>query len=135
VISDFIYVDAVTVATNGEQQPAAARPQQEDLEGHVMAMEERWCVLCDCIDRRRDALKEVLSLWLGVRKEAKELLEWMSCAEATFKKMEQSPTEETAQLMLQLEEITVSSLQLVVPRLGGRGQRLEDMGHLLAVRQ
>ncbi len=83
LISDFIYVDMVATAAAGaspahaaegseqdqEQQRQELR-QQQDLEVHVMAIEERWFVLCGWLEERRRTLAEALRLWEAIREDS-----------------------------------------------------------------
>ena len=82
LISDFIYVDMAATAAAGasqthaegseqdqEQQRQEFR-QQQDLEVHVMAIEERWFVLCGWLEERRRTLAEALRLWEAIKEDS-----------------------------------------------------------------
>ncbi len=139
LISDFIYVDLVSSSScggsgggGGGQDSGAAyserqRQQQQDLEVHVMAIEERWFVLCGWIEERWKTLREALRLWRALQETSARLSGWIDGAESTIKKMEQSPTEETTQLVQQVKEIMVSYCSRCVCAMGMReGEQLRS---------
>ncbi len=97
LISDFIYVDMKA-------------KDDYDLSVHVMAIEERWFVLCGWIEGRGTALEEASKLWSGLEEGARVLHGWMEEAERTVKRMEQSPTEEERHLLQQVKDIKVSCI-------------------------
>ena len=79
LISDFIYVDMAATAAAGASPAHAAEEQgqqrqelrqQQDLEVHVMAIEERWFVLCGWLEERRRTLAEALRLWEAIREDS-----------------------------------------------------------------
>lgn len=88
----------------------------QDLEGQIMALDERWTVLCTWNERRWDALQEVLSLWRGFEGERLRMSRWLDAAEESCRNMERSPTEETNQLLLQATEIMVGRRKLKASR-------------------
>lgn len=82
--------------------------EEHDLEGYLMAIEERWFVLCSWIENRSDVLNQVLKVWSQFEDDKKSLISWLDVVERGLKKMEQSPTEEKRQLLGQAQQITVS---------------------------
>ncbi len=56
-------------AEEQEQQRQELR-QQQDLEVHVMAIEERWFVLCGWLEERRRTLAEALRLWEAIKEDS-----------------------------------------------------------------
>lgn len=99
MISDFIYVDL----SKPDQDGGGGSSSEHDLEGHVMAIEERWFVLCRWIEERGRALHRCLEF----AKEKEQLIEWLKNAEQTLRGMEQRPTEETSELLNQVKQIMV----------------------------
>ncbi len=72
-----------------------------------MAIEERWFVLYNWNQQQWRKLKMLTRLWREFEEDSGLLAGWLIKGEQTFKKMEQSPTEETSQLAAQLKELTV----------------------------
>ena len=107
LISDFIYVDHQEQPSLQEGSSSCSdgkrEQQQDELEGQVMAIEERWFVLCSWLDDRGAALRRRLEF----AQETEALSEWMARAEGTLRGMEHSPTEESSKLLLQAKEIRV----------------------------
>lgn len=96
-ISDFIYV-----------VPNTSSPSQDqDLEGQVMAVAERWDVLCSWIEGRWKTLNEMAILWGQLEDDHNRLKEWLDGVEKALKLMESSPTEEFGQLTQQTKHIKV----------------------------
>ena len=96
-ISDFIYV-----------VPNPSSPSQDqDLEGQVMAVAERWDVLCSWIEGRWKTLNEMAILWGQLEDDHNRLKEWLDGVEKALKLMESSPTEEFGQLTQQTKHIKV----------------------------
>ncbi len=93
-------------ASPGER--AAATTGDHDFEGQLMAVEERWTVLCDCIENRRASLERLRGLWNALDATKCELSDFIGCAEKSLRQMERSPTEEKDVLVQQLGEIAVS---------------------------
>lgn len=80
-----------------------------------MAIEERWFVLCSWIENRWKTLTKAFHAWKRFENELQLQTRWLDTAEKTFRQMEQSPTEETKELMQQEKQISVSR---------GRGRRI-----------
>ena len=123
LISDFIYVDHQDQPSLQEEDAKSdnekhrqrlaeeqqRRQQQDELEGQVMAIEERWFVLCSWLDDRGAALRRRLEF----AQESTALSAWMAAAEGTLRGMEHSPTEESAKLLLQAKELMVGLLNVL----------------------
>ena len=110
--------DPATTSDGGDPASSSAQTSgqnhfsedDQDLEGQIMALDERWIVLCSWNEKRRMKLREVLNLWKSFEEERLRLSRWFDTAEDAFRVMERSPTEETNELLLQATEITVREI-------------------------
>ena len=78
-----------------------------DLEGQLMAFEEKWTILNEWNDGRMQTLREVIAAWKRMEEERSDLEGWMAGTEQELKKMERSPTEEVKELTGQVHRIGV----------------------------
>lgn len=79
----------------------------DDLEGQLMAFEEKWTILNEWNDGRAQTLREVAGAWKRMEEERSDLEGWMAETEGELKKMERSPTEEVKELTGQVHRIGV----------------------------
>ena len=82
-------------------------PLQADLEGQLMAFEEKWTILNEWNGGRVQTLREVVAAWTRLEAERCDLERWMAATEEELKKMERSPTEEVKELTGQVHRIGV----------------------------
>ena len=99
--------DSTSSKSAAKENASSASTAVHDLEGNVMAIEERWCVLCGWIDQRWKKLDDILADWKQFEADKVTLMEWFDKAEQNLKLMERSPTEETNQLLQQVKDIMV----------------------------
>eukprot|EP00094_Tigriopus_californicus_P012072 TCALIF_11665-PA protein Name:"Similar to DMD Dystrophin (Gallus gallus)" AED:0.11 eAED:0.12 QI:11/0.44/0.31/0.89/0.88/0.89/19/143/3398 len=84
-----------------------------DLEGQLMALGERWTVLCTWIEERWKFLTKVANTWKKVEKEQDILRAWLSRVEKSLRQMERSPTEDRLELEEQCRVITSIQDELI----------------------
>ena len=84
---------------------------QADLEGQLMAFEEKWTILNEWNGGRMQTLREVIAVWTRLEAERADLEGWMAATEEELKKMERSPTEEVKELTGQVHRIGVRRLR------------------------
>ena len=88
-----------------------------DLEGQLMAFEEKWTILNEWNDGRAQTLREVVGGWRRMEGERADLEGWMAATEEELKGMERSPTEEVKELAGQVHRIGVRLEFIFPPRL------------------
>ena len=98
---------SVSQSSSNQNHGGTSADDDQDLEGQIMALDERWIVLCTWNEKRKTKLREVIHLWKPFEDERLRLSRWIDTAEEAFRVMERSPTEETNELLVQATEITV----------------------------
>ena len=100
-LADFVYID-----TQGSESSS-----EQDLEDQLMALGERWSVLCTWVQERSHRIETLKEELRQLEIQRLDITEWISNAESSLRKMEQescrNPTEVAS---TQLKNLQVSNL-------------------------
>ena len=122
-ISNFIYVET----ENGARQPDNSKAGDEeeidetDLEGQLMALGERWTVLCTWVEERAEILRITRDELELLEREKDRLIKWLDLRESALREMDRNPSENHEELGRQGRLIAVGHiyiLKFVVPARG-----------------
>lgn len=112
---NFIYIEPESEVHEAEgncscgdgASSSSATASEQDLEGQLMAIEERWTILSDWNEERCQTLGEVSRHWRRFEAEREAFMQWLDRAELELRNMERSPTEEVPRLETQADHIQV----------------------------
>ncbi len=81
---------------------------EQDLEGQLMALGERWSVLCTWVEERAEILRITRDELELLEKEKTRLCSWLDRREEDLRAMDRNPSEDSEQLSRQGQLISVS---------------------------
>lgn len=137
-ISNFIYVETEANRSNGNEDKAS-KEGEVDLEGQLMALGERWTVLCTWVEEKAQILRITRDELELLESEKERLTGWLDKREGVLREMDRNPSDSREDLLRQGQLIAVSlfnlpNLELVVPARSGVRQVPKNDGHRVAVR-
>lgn len=113
-ISNFIYVETENGAKSeiGGSQSGKTEEEcdQSDLEGQLMALGERWTVLCTWVEERAEILRITRDELELLEREKERLIEWLDDRESSLREMDRNPSDNQDELNRQGQLIVVRKL-------------------------
>lgn len=110
-ISNFIYVETENGAKSeiGGSQSGKTEEEcdQSDLEGQLMALGERWTVLCTWVEERAEILRITRDELELLEREKERLIEWLDDRESSLREMDRNPSDNQDELNRQGQLIVV----------------------------
>lgn len=112
-ISNFIYVETDATRTSGGG--ASANDSKDggstevDLEGQLMALGERWTVLCTWVEERGEINRIIRDELELLEREKERLTAWLDLREGALREMDRIPSDIRDDLLRQGQLIAVSS--------------------------
>ena len=109
-LADFVYIDIAQehlhpAASDSEQQQQVSTEQ--DLEDQLMALGERWSILCTWVEERSQTIEALKEDLRQLEVQRLNLTEWMAGAEHDLKHMEQQPCHSQSEIGAQLQKLKV----------------------------
>ncbi len=119
-ISNFIYVetDSTRGANNSpdkgqtQSSPKDSNHSEVDLEGQLMALGERWTVLCTWVEERAEILRITRDELELLQREMEGLTAWLDKRENVLRDMDRHPNDNREDLTRQGQLIAVRLLLL-----------------------
>ena len=117
-ISNFIYVETETATSGGssstnEKKSEAAKEDaidDVDLEGQLMALGERWTVLCTWVEERGMRLSCIRDELELLEREKERLTTWLDKREGVLREMDRKPSDSREDLLRQGQLIAVGHI-------------------------
>ena len=108
-ISNFIYVETENgaKAESSHSGKSEEESDQSDLEGQLMALGERWTVLCTWVEERAEILRITRDELELLEREKERLNEWLDDRECVLREMDRNPSDNQDELIRQGQLITV----------------------------
>ena len=119
-ISNFIYVETtVNNSSSGDDSSSSKKDfnsgqnnvkSEMDLEGQLMALGERWTVLCTWVEERAEILRITRDELELLEREKDRLTQWLDKRGNALREMDRNPSDNPDDLLRQGQLIAVSSL-------------------------
>ena len=126
-ISNFIYVETDQNASQPERRRSGSNTDagdddsivisgnnteleecdQSDLEGQLMALGERWTVLCTWVEERAEILRITRDELHLLEREKERLSDWLNDRERVLREMDRNPSDNPEELQRQGQIIAV----------------------------
>ena len=126
-ISNFIYVETDQNASQSERRRSGSNTDagdddsivisgnnteleecdQSDLEGQLMALGERWTVLCTWVEERAEILRITRDELDLLEREKQRLSDWLNDRECVLREMDRNPSDNPEELQRQGQIIAV----------------------------
>ena len=108
-LADFVYIDIAQEhlhpgASDTEQQQVST---EQDLEDQLMALGERWSILCTWVEERSQTIEALKEDLRRLEVQRLNLTDWMAGAEHDLKHMEQQPCHSQSEIGDQLQKLKV----------------------------
>lgn len=119
-ISNFIYVETENGArqTDDDTCSKAGDAEEEidetDLEGQLMALGERWTVLCTWVEERAEILRITRDELELLEREKDRLTKWLDHRESALREMDRNPSENHEELGRQGHLIAVGCYLVII---------------------
>lgn len=118
-ISNFIYVETtVNNSSSGDDSSSSKKDfnsgqnnvkSEMDLEGQLMALGERWTVLCTWVEERAEILRITRDELELLEREKDRLTVWLDKRGNALREMDRNPSDNPDDLLLQGQLIAVST--------------------------
>ena len=119
-ISNFIYVETtVNNSSSGDDSSSSSKKDfnsgqnnvksEMDLEGQLMALGERWTVLCTWVEERAEILRITRDELELLEREKDRLTVWLDKRGNALREMDRNPSDNPDDLLLQGQLIAVST--------------------------
>ena len=119
-ISNFIYVETtVNNSSSGGDDSSSSKKDfnsgqnnvksEMDLEGQLMALGERWTVLCTWVEERAEILRITRDEFELLEREKDRLTVWLDKRGNALREMDRNPSDNPDDLLLQGQLIAVST--------------------------
>ena len=118
-ISNFIYVETtVNNSSSGDDSSSSKKDfnsgqnnvkSEMDLEGQLMALGERWTVLCTWVEERAEILRITRDELELLEREKDRLTVWLDKRGNALREMDRNPSDNPDDLLLQGQLIAVSA--------------------------
>ena len=107
-ISNFIYVETEKQQQQQHSQSTTNEVKSEiDLEGQLMALGERWTVLCTWVEERAEILRITRDELELLEREKERLIQWLDKRENALRDMDRNPSDNPEDLLRQGQLIAV----------------------------
>ena len=116
-ISNFIYVETETATSGGSSSSTDGKKSEAgkddafeddgDLEGQLMALGERWTVLCTWVEERGMRLSCIRDELELLEREKERLTTWLDKREGVLREMDRNPSDDREDLLRQGQLIAV----------------------------
>ena len=113
-ISNFIYVETENTSKVTDLQRTNEKSDTKsevDLEGQLMALGERWTVLCTWVEERGEILRITRDELGLLESEKKRLNEWLERSESSLREMDRNPSDNRDNLLQQAQTVAVRLLK------------------------
>lgn len=87
---------------------------EQDLEGQLMALGERWTVLCTWVEERAEILRITRDELELLEREKERLILWLDQSEGALREMDRHPREHKEELVRQGQLIAVGKEVLIL---------------------
>ena len=96
--------DSIVISVNNTELEEC---DQSDLEGQLMALGERWTVLCTWVEERAEILRITRDELDLLEREKQRLSDWLNDRECVLREMDRNPSDNPEELQRQGQIIAV----------------------------